>query len=293
MVLGSRRDATATPRSALANRERDTTPRGAAGARSRVFPRADAAPALAHPDPDLDGDSDESSDNSLASTASDDTDDGGDPRRGFSDGFLRSQLPARVSRRSSTSGTRWPRRAGTRPRLEPPPPSPTAFVPSQTSPPPPSNPRRVPRGPSRPRTPADDPATTTATATAANADAEGRRPERRRPSGAAANRRVAVVSHPRESESRGVSSRGDGEGIGKNGDRKRGGRFSPSSLRSPSSRLPSAAPHARRGRRIRRVRSRRGRWWMRDAIGDVHDTRRVRERRRRGASQSDGEPLRV
>ena len=61
--------------------------------RSRVFPRADAAPALAHPDPDLDGDSDESSDNSLASTASDDTDDGGDPRRGFSDGFLRSQLP--------------------------------------------------------------------------------------------------------------------------------------------------------------------------------------------------------
>ena len=93
MVLGSRRDATATPRSALANRERDTTPRGAAGARSRVFPRADAAPALAHPDPDLDGDSDESSDNSLASTASDDTDDGGDPRRGFSDGFLRSQLP--------------------------------------------------------------------------------------------------------------------------------------------------------------------------------------------------------
>ena len=238
MVLGSRRDATATPRSALANRERDTTPRGAAGARSRVFPRADAAPALAHPDPDLDGDSDESSDNSLASTASDDTDDGGDPRRGFSDGFLRSQLPgtcqskkqhlwnavAETGRHASATRSPTPEPDGVRSLTD----ITAATVESAT-------------GPARPESPEDPrrrPRDDDGDGDSCAPTPEGRRPERRRPSGAAANRRVAVVSHPRESGSRGVSSRGDGEGIGKNGDRKRGGRFSPSSLRSPSSRLP-------------------------------------------------------
>jgi len=235
MVLGSRRDATARPRSALANRERDTTPRGAAGARSRVFPRADAAPALARPDPDLDGDSDESSDNSLASTASDDTDDGGDPRRGFSDGFLRSQLPgtcqskkqhlwnavAETGRHASATRTPTPERDGVRSLTA----ITAATVKSATGPARPESPED-PR-----RRPRDDDGDSCAPTP------EGRRPERRRPSGAAANRRVAVVSHPRESESRGVPSRGDGEGIVTNGDRKRGRRFSPSSRRSPSSSL--------------------------------------------------------
>ena len=290
MVLGSRRDATATPRSALANRERDTTPRGAAGARSRVFPRADAAPALAHPDPDLDGDSDESSDNSLASTASDDTDDGGDPRRGFSDGFSRSQLlrtcqskkqhlwnaVAETGRHASATRTPHPEPDGVRSLTD----ITAATVESATGPARPESPEDPRRRPRDDDGDGDSCAPTPEGATTGEATPLRRRREPTR-RGRESPSSPSRAASPRAATARASERTATGSAAGV---------FLRRLFVLP--RLsPSAAPHARRGRRIRRVRSRRGRWWMRDAIGDVHDTRRVRERRRRGASQSDGEPF--
>lgn len=236
MVLSLRRDATATPRFALAHRERDTTPRGGAGARSRGFPRPDVAHAPARPDPDLDGDSDETSDNSLASTVSDDTDDSGDPNTGFSDGFLRSQLPgtdtqkkqhlwnavAETGRHASMARTPTPEPDGA-PSL-----ATIAAATTTTSLPVDIATVEPATGPARPESPEPP---RPRPLDGGDGDSCAPTPAGRRPSGAAANRRAAIV--PRES--RGIPARGDGNGIGKNNNGKRGRHPSPSSLRSPPS----------------------------------------------------------
>ena len=228
MVLSLRRDATATSRFALADRERDTTPRG-----SRVFTRPNVAPAPARPDPDLDGDSDETSDNSLASTVSDDTDDSGDPNVGFSDGFLRSQLPgtdtqkkqhlwnavAETGRHASMARTPTPEPDGT--------PSFATIAATTTIPSLPVDIATVESatGPARPESP--EPPRHRRRDSCAPTSAG------RRPSGAAANRRGVIA--PRESRGIPPIARGNG---------KRGRHPSPSSLRpSPSSlRSPPSSP---------------------------------------------------
>jgi hypothetical protein len=239
MVLSVRRDATATPRFALADRERDTTPRGGSG--SRVFPRPNVAPAPARPDPDRDGDSDETSDNSLASTVSDDTDDSGDPNTGFSDGFLRSQLPGTDARKkqhlwNAVAETGRHASAARTPTPEPDGAPSNATIAAATT-----NTLFLPvdiatvesaTGPARPESPE---APRRRPLDGGDGDSCAPTPAGRRPSGAAANRRGVIV--PRES--RGVPARSHGNGIGNKGNGKRGRHPSPSSLRpSPSSPSP-------------------------------------------------------